>query len=1085
MLKSEFFTYDWSIDESEEQVTSIRIYGINDNKENVCVRVNDFTPYVYIELPDENITWDNSKASILSRKLDYVMGNRRPIKKVLAYKKKLYGADINVDGTRKTHPYLMCSFSNKKDIKILLYKLKNMINVPGLGNVQLRVHESDADPILQLTCYQKISMAGWVQFKGKIVNDDDKITLCDKEYIVNWKHLSPLKSDVNPKPKILCFDIEVNSSNPSVMPDSSKSEDKIFQISCVFFRPGDKPEEYEQYLLSLGDPDPEIVGAHTSVITFKTEYELLEGYTNLIRTENPNLIAGYNILCFDIPYMIERAKYKRCMYEFDKQGFPKYAHAKEETIKWKSSAYGTQEFQFLHAEGRVFIDLLPLIKRDFKMNNYKLKTIADYFLGETKDPLNAKGIFKCYREGMKKTKDTNCYTKKAQKMMGIVGKYCMVDSILIAKLMTCTQTWIGLVEMASTCCVSIFTLYTQGQQIKVFSKLYKYCMYENIVVEKDVYKVQDNEKYIGAHVFDPIVGRHKKVVPFDFASLYPTTIIAYNIDYHTWVKDDSGIPDSLCHVMDWQDHVGCIHDPKIIRMNELTNFINNEEEKIKKLRKVRDSMIVKKFITNNISKAEAVKMQQQSKDDTKKQINKLIRELKPYKTERSDLQKSKPKFPMCEKRFYRFLKEPKGVVPTIIQNLLDARKHTRKVDIVKCYDEIKILKQTDSPENKIKIDELNGLIDVLTKRQLAYKVSANSMYGAMGVRRGYLPFMPGAMCTTYMGRTNIEIVAKTITDKYRGQLIYGDTDSTYIVFPHLTLPQEIWDYALYVAEQVTKLFPSPIELEFEEAIYDFFFILSKKRYMYLECKRDGVVSDKIGKKGVLLARRDNSSFVRDIYEDIIMKISRNEDMENVYYYIFQQIQKLFSNSFPVENFVVTKSVGDCGDLEPEIFVNEKGLTKGKTGDYTVTMLPSNNDEKIEEMITKNAIDEKMYYRLQLPAQVQLAEKMRQRGQRVDVGTRLEYIIIDQNRHTENQSTKIESLEYFKRHNTIHIDHLYYLKALATPLDQMLNAAYYNKKGFQKDLLLTQYNRCFKIKEKLMSELKNLFRPNITLEENNI
>ena len=142
--------------------------------------------------------------------------------------------------------------------------------------------------------------------------------------------------------------------------------------------------------------------------------------------------------------------------------------------------------------------------------------------------------------------------------------------------------------MAKTCRVSMFALYTQGQQIKVYSQLYDYCMKNDIVVEKDAYQVQENERYVGAKVFPPIPGRYKMVVPFDFASLYPTTIIAYNIDYHTWVPDDSNIPDSKCHVMEWHDHVGCEHDPKVIRKKQLTDYITVEQEKIKKLREKRN-----------------------------------------------------------------------------------------------------------------------------------------------------------------------------------------------------------------------------------------------------------------------------------------------------------------------------------------------------------------------------------------------------------------------------------------------------------------------------------------------------------------
>ena len=126
------------------------------------------------------------------------------------------------------------------------------------------------------------------------------------------------------------------------------------------------------------------------------------------------------------------------------------------------------------------------------------------------------------------------------------------------------KIWVGLTEMAKTCNVPIFSLYTQGQQIKVFSQVYKYCLDNHIVVEKDGYTVNENERYVGAHVFPPVPGKYHKVVPFDFASLYPTTIIAYNIDYNTFVTDPN-IPDHKCHIMELNDCIGCCHDPKVIR----------------------------------------------------------------------------------------------------------------------------------------------------------------------------------------------------------------------------------------------------------------------------------------------------------------------------------------------------------------------------------------------------------------------------------------------------------------------------------------------------------------------------------------
>lgn len=1061
MEHKKFFPYSWHIDEDEEEITSIRIYGLDENDENVCVRVDNFTPYVYIELPD-HIQWNTGNAQIVGNKLDELLGRQKPLKKVLMMKKRLYGAYLDDNLNRKLFPYLFCSFSTRKDIKTLGYKLRSSLHIVGIGSIKLKIHEADADEILQLTCCRKIPTAGWIEFHGKRQEEDNKLTLCNHEFKAKWKDLFSFENNIVPNPKIMGFDIEVNSTNPSAMPNANKTGDKIFQISCVISRYGNSKENYEKYLLTLGQPDQNIVGNDVLIYMYDTESDLLEGFTKFIREENPNIIVGYNILGFDIPYMIDRAKLNMCLFNFDQQGFHKYAHAREKTIKWSSSAYKNQEFQFLDAEGRIYVDLLPLVKRDFKFNNYKLKTIAEYFVGQTKDDLSPKGIFKCYRIGIKKNNNGE-YGTKAQRAMAICGKYCIKDSELVILLMEKLQTWIGLTEMAKTCNVPIFSLYTQGQQIKVYSQLYKYCMFENIVVEKDGYQVSEGERYTGAHVFPPVPGRYNKVVPFDFCSLYPSTIIAYNIDYHTWVQDDSNIPDSECHVMEWHDHISCEHDPKIIRKMTLDKYIESERDKIKKLRDKRNKTLDKL-----------------RKKEIMSDINNKVDELKPYVKERSDINKTKSKFPMCAKRRYRFLKEPRGVLPTIIQNLLDARKHTRKVDMMETSKKITELEK-DMEDNGIdhsqEINNLKSLIGVLDKRQLAYKVSANSMYGAMGVRKGYLPFMPGAMCTTYMGRVNIKLTANTIINKYKGELVYGDSDSNYINFPHMEgkSVEELWEYSEYVADEITKMFPPPMKLEFEGAIYTFFFILTKKRYMYRKVVKKGnkmVYSDNIGKKGVLLARRDNSKFVRDVYEGVINRIADDVNRDDILYWVLNEINMMFGGCKPYTDFVVTKSVGNSGGLHAEKFVNEKGIIKAKVGDYTVPFI--DKDDK-EELLKKGADTVEDYYLLCLPAQVQLAERMRRRGQRVDAGTRLEYVVTNPEDHTAKQYEKVESADYYEKHRDIvKMDYYYYLKALSNPLDQVLSVAFPDIPDF----VLNQYKYRWKSMHKTLQELKELFNPKI-------
>ena len=303
-----------------------------------------------------------------------------------------------------------------------------------------------------------------------------------------------------------------------------------------------------------------------------------------------------------------------------------------------------------------------------------------------------------------------------------------------------------------------------------------------------------------------------------------------------------------------------------------------------------------------------------------------------------------------------------------------------------------------------------------------------------------------------------------------GQLIVHN--SNYVIFPHLTTAQENWEYAEKVASEISAMFPAPIKLEFEQAIYWRFFILTKKRYMYKKCNKEGVIEEQIGKKGVLLARRDTSLFIRNIYSDLIMKIFNKESEYNVVNFVFDEIFKLASSFYAYKNFIITKSIKNC-EGHVVSFVNEKGVRKGKKGDYTVPLLSDDSKKKHDQFVLKKCDNEADYYLHCLPAVVQLAEKMRLRGQRVDIGSRLEYVITNQGSVNGKQYEKIEDATYFSQFSSvIKIDYMYYLNSMTKPFDAVLNILY-------KDQNLV--GKCYKlieIKYKLLEELKNLFRPKI-------
>jgi len=1409
----------------------MRVYGLDRKNETICVQVDDFNPYVYIEIPDN---WDTQKRNNFRDNIDSVMGYRKNtrekismVEKKFVRRKKLYYANFDANGDIKKFSYLRCSFCSQSDKNRLSFKAKCNIDIPNVGTVNVRMHEQDANPVLQLCCMQGIPTTGWINIKNSR-QSRNPTTLCSRECTSSWCDICPISGVCNSitSPLIMGFDIEAYSQIPTAMPDAQKDDDCIFQISCVFARE-ESEKTCKKYLITIGDVNDEKISegdmdSEFTTIRCSTEREILEKFTDIVNELNPNIMVGYNIFSFDIPYMIERSEKNNCFSHFSKIGFNRRKGAKIKNIKWSSSAYKDQQFQFLDAEGRLFIDLLPVVKRDYKMDNYRLKTVSTYFLGETKDPLSVRGIFRAfelyiksrqheenYRILMKEYDDMECdnqvamdemfekteheFTRmthiqiRAKNALSICGKYCIQDSALVVKLMFKLQTWISLCEMAAVCYVQPLTLYTQGQQIKVFSQIYKYCYDNEIVVEHDAYNTKENERYMGAYVFEPVAGLYEHVVPFDFNSLYPTTIIAYNIDYSTLVLDES-IPDEKCHVMEWDEHNGCEHDPKMIRKAEIDDILLESKTYLTGLRELK-------------------KRDKKKKVEIDEEIECENKRTKPHREERAEISKTRPKMPMCAHRKYRFIREPSGVLPMILKHLLDSRKKTRQ--LIKEYKNE--MRECSDERRK----ELELVIIVLEKRQLSYKVSANSAYGAMGVKKGYLPFMPGAMTTTYKGRQNIEIVAKTIAEKFKGRLIYGDTDcvventpvlikcndgikyvpiselsdekwftincnkeiskpkpnrqiwsdggwtnianvvrcginkpianiytpigcvfcssehslltnhgkavtpldmnngdflrtydlpvrrdmdffhspetetqcakvseafvlgsffryglccvsmtplnpwfwwcirccdeesitecsktlkerhpnlnfevnvygkitslclihekcdvnythainfvknyvkkfygengdtivpdeimngsmvmqkyflrgccgkttgdikisslsalgaaglffvlrslgyacgvkecdhrytlstcgeeigdvsslgvvekivfkkydgkylydiqtenhhfsagvgelvvhnSNYINFPHLNDTRETWDYANMVADEVSKMFPPPMRLEFEEVIYWNFFILTKKRYMYNSCQKDGIVSDKVGRKGVLLVRRDNSQFVRDVYEQVIKQIFKHSDVSDVLYLIVGEINKMCSGCVPVKNFVITKAVGDVDKLNVTIIHDEEGNINTKIGKYKVPTLAFDEKGRIKQLKKKDASNETEFYTRSLPAHVQLAQRIRDRGGRVDTGSRLEYVITETGGHNANQSVKIEDIEYFINHRDIlRIDFLYYLKLLTIPLDQVIKTAF-RIDNFTQEQYNIRLNR-----KKVHDELLNLFRPKL-------
>jgi DNA polymerase elongation subunit (family B) len=378
---------------------------------------------------------------------------------------------------------------------------------------------------------------------------------------------------------------------------------------------------------------------------------------------------------------------------------------------------------------------------------------------------------------------------------------------------------------------------------------------------------------------------------------------------------------------------------------------------------------------------------------------------------------------------YRFLKHEhfgRGIIPTIIADQLSARKKTRK--------ELAVIKQR-LEEEKLSDEDRSFLslkADVLEERQKSYKVNANSMYGVLGARKGYLPMVPAAMSVTYVGRQSIKKASSYIIREHQGTILYGDTDSCFCTFPIEDLGV-LHTLAQQISAETQKLFPEPMKLEYEGKIYKDFFILSKKRYTARACDENGKMSSKIMKKGVQTQRRDSTKLLKTIYDRAIEKIMDSEGYQELLGYMSDNLHRMFTRQFDDKYYTITKSL-------------------------------SKDEYKSN------------------PPQMVIAERMKRRGKQVPTGSRIDYVVTTMGGHKAKQKDKIEEYAYFVSYReAFALDYLYYLEhQLLNPLDEIMEKAFRNEKGYTKCPIekMYDYRKNYYL---VVQRLKELFQTKIEFE----
>ena len=196
-----------------------------------------------------------------------------------------------------------------------------------------KIHEHINNVYLQLLSNHNIPSTGWVNYEYKadkeVLNKERK-TFCDKEVIVNGEDI--IRNDKitdSISPCIVSFDLEVYSSYKNSFPKAENLEDCIFQISVVVQHPTGK---IDKILFCLTNAKIQLYFKleDTDCRFYVDEGEMITAYRDFLVKLKPHVIIGYNIMGFDLGYILQRDNDKHGTNatnnnKFQQHGFYKYS----------------------------------------------------------------------------------------------------------------------------------------------------------------------------------------------------------------------------------------------------------------------------------------------------------------------------------------------------------------------------------------------------------------------------------------------------------------------------------------------------------------------------------------------------------------------------------------------------------------------------------------------------------------------------------------------------------------------------------------------------------------------------------------
>jgi DNA polymerase elongation subunit (family B) len=726
--------------------------------------------------------------------------------------------------------------------------------------------------------------------------------------------------------------------------------DKVTFIGSTFLKYGEE-KPYLNNCLALDTCSNVDEIENSEIVSYKTERELLMAWKELILKEDPDIIIGYNIFGFDYQFIHIRARENNCEEEFLKlsRNLNEICGNKDDDtgkINIEESkiviASGEHELKFIKMNGRLQVDMYNYFRRDYNLTSYKLDYVSGYFIGD-----DVKKLEHSYE--VDSDSDSDC----ADISTNDNNDYSNAVTKIFSKNLTGLEngSYINFEETSHST-----DYYKEGQKFKVsnvnkedgtfeiegfespdMTKRVKWGLAKDDVTPQDIFRMTnegpDERAIIAKYCIQDCNLVHHLMNKIDVITGYTEMSKICSVPINFLVMRGQGIKltsyiakkcrekktlmpvlekpmfddgyegaivlDPKCNLY-LDNPVACVDYSSLYPSSMISENLSHDSKVWTKeydlagnqIRVTGEMDCSGNFIYDNLPGYEYVDVEY----DTFKWI--------PNARGKSEKTHSGTK--VC--RFAQF-PEGRAIMPSILEELLASRKATRKM----------IPQQTDE-----------FMKNILDKRQLSYKLTANSLYGQCGAKTStFYEKDVAASCTstgrkllTYAKRVIEETYGDIIVDTKYGKVhsnaeyVYGDTDSVFFTFNLKTLDGEdirgekaleiTIELAQEAGEMATKFLKKPHDLEYEKTFMPFC-LLSKKRYVGMLYETD---PNKGSRKsmGIVLKRRDNAPIVKDVYGGIIDILMKEKNIQKAVEFLQSSLQNIIEEKYPMDKLIITKSL---------------------------------------------------------------------------------------------------------------------------------------------------------------------------------